>query len=93
LRESARAAQLVQSHMREVHDGLDRGVKQANFAVLGTARRPAILVELGFGTNRQDAQLMTTPAGQRALATSLADAIVAYLREHERKTGTAEGGG
>jgi N-acetylmuramoyl-L-alanine amidase len=93
LRESARAAQLVQSHLREVHDGLDRGVKQANFAVLGTARRPAILVELGFGTNRQDANLMTTPAGQRALATSLADAVIAYLREHERKTGTAEGGG
>jgi len=93
LRESARAAQLVQSHLREVHDGLDRGVKQANFAVLGTARRPAILVELGFSTNRADARLMTTPAGQRALATSLADAIIAYLREHERKTGTAEGGG
>lgn len=94
LRESARAAQLMQSHLREVHDGLDRGVKQANFAVLGTARRPAVLVELGFGTNRQDAQLMTTPTGQRALARSLADAIVAYLREHERKVGAGtEGGG
>lgn len=92
LRESARAAQLMQSHMREVHDGLDRGVKQAGFAVLNTARRPAILVELGFGTNRQDARLLTSRNGQRALATALADAIVAYLREHERKVGDSSEG-
>lgn len=93
LRESARAAQLVQSHLREVHDGTDRGVKQAGFAVLSTARRPAILVELGFSTNREDARLMTTRDGQRALATAIADAVVAYLREHERKTGDPVVGG
>lgn len=92
LRESARAAQLMQSHMREVHDGLDRGVKQAGFAVLNTARRPAVLVELGFGTNRQDARLLTSRNGQRALATALADAIVAYLQEHERKVGDSSEG-
>ncbi|MDZ4257633.1 MAG: N-acetylmuramoyl-L-alanine amidase [Gemmatimonadales bacterium] len=92
LRESARAAQLMQSHMREVHEGLDRGVKQAGFAVLNTARRPAVLVELGFGTNREDARLLTSRDGQRSLATALADAIVAYLREHERKVGELSGG-
>lgn len=89
LRESARAAELVQSHLKEVHDGPDRGVKQAGFAVLNTARRPAVLVELGFSTNPDDAELMTTSRGQRALASSIADAIIAYLREFERRTGDA----
>lgn len=85
--ESARAAELVQSRLREVHDGPDRGVKQANFAVLRTARTPAILVELGYGTNDDDARLMTTPHGQLGLATAIADAIVDWLRQYDRKTG------
>jgi N-acetylmuramoyl-L-alanine amidase len=55
--------------------------------VLTTARRPAILVELGFSTNRSDARLMTERASQRRMAESLADAIEAYLADYERKTG------
>ncbi|HET9065292.1 MAG TPA: N-acetylmuramoyl-L-alanine amidase [Gemmatimonadales bacterium] len=87
LRESARAAELMQSSLDVVHDGNNRGVKQAGFAVLNTARRPAILVEMGFGTNPEDARLMTSASGQRALARAIANAIVAYLIEHDRKTG------
>lgn len=93
LRESVRAAELVQSHMREVHSGPNRGVKHAPLAVLNTAPRPAILVELGFATNQADARLMTTPQGQRHLAGAIADAIVAYLLEYERRAGTAAPGG
>jgi N-acetylmuramoyl-L-alanine amidase len=87
LRESARAAELVQSYMQEAHSGPDRGVKQAGLMVLTTARRPAILVELGYSTNRADAKLMSTRATQKNLASSIADAVVAYLREYERKIG------
>ncbi|HPF60476.1 MAG: N-acetylmuramoyl-L-alanine amidase [Gemmatimonadetes bacterium] len=91
LRESARAAELMQEALGGVHDGTNRGVKQAGFAVLNTARRPAVLVELGFGTNADDARLMTTARGQRALARALADATVEYLRELERKTAPVGG--
>lgn len=87
LRESARAAELVQSYLQEAHSGPDRGVKQAGLMVLTTARRPAILVELGYSTNREDAKLMSTRATQKNLASSIADAVVAYLREYERKVG------
>lgn len=93
LRESGRAAELVQAALGGVHDGVDRGVKQANFAVLNTARRPAILVELGFATNREDARIMTTATGQRSLARALAGAIVKYLGEFDRRSGTAAPGG
>ncbi|MBA3345473.1 MAG: N-acetylmuramoyl-L-alanine amidase [Gemmatimonadales bacterium] len=92
LRESARAAELVQRRLATVHPGHSRGVKQAGFMVLTTARRPAILVELGYSTNPQDGRLLTTRASQRKLASALADAIVEYLRDYERKVGMVSPG-
>lgn len=85
LRESARLAQLVQSGMRQVHPGPNRGVKQAGFRVLVTAFMPAVLVEIGFGTNRTEAAYMTSPGRQAELAGEIADAVVRYLAEYERK--------
>ncbi len=93
LRESARAAELVQSHLREAHDGPDRGVKQAGFAVLTTARRPAILIEMGYSTNPDDGRLMSTRSGQDSLAGAIADAVVSYLKEFDRKSGDPLGSG
>jgi N-acetylmuramoyl-L-alanine amidase len=92
LRESARAAELVQRTLGTVHSGESRGVKQAGFMVLTTARRPAILVELGYSTNPQDGQFLTTRSSQKAMAAAIADAIVAYLLEYERKTGQTDSG-
>jgi N-acetylmuramoyl-L-alanine amidase len=92
LRESARAADLVQRNLKAVHVGENRGVKQAGFMVLTTARRPAILVELGYSTNPEDGRFLTTYASQKAVAFSLADAIIEYLLEYERKTHSADSG-
>jgi N-acetylmuramoyl-L-alanine amidase len=93
LRESARAAELVQQEIGRVHTGDNRGVDQSNrLAVLNTARRPAILVEMGYSTNPEDARLLIGRKSQQAIATAVADAIVAYLLEHERKIGTAGAG-
>ena len=92
LRESARLAELVQRTLGDVHTGESRGVKQAGFRVLTTARRPAILVELGYSTNPQDGRFLTQRTSQRAMASAIADAIVEYLRDYERKVGLAGGG-
>jgi N-acetylmuramoyl-L-alanine amidase len=93
LRESARVAELVQKGLGTVHTGESRGVKQAGFMVLTTARRPAILVEMGYSTNPQDGRFLTTTATQRSMASAVADAIVAYLLEYERKTAAARDSG
>ncbi len=93
LRESARAAELVQKKLKAVHTGEDRGVKQAGFRVLTTARRPAILVELGYSTNPQDGRYLSSRRSQRTMASAIADAIVDYLKDYERKTGGADAGG
>jgi N-acetylmuramoyl-L-alanine amidase len=86
LRESALLAELVQSKVATVHPGRDRGIQQNRFVVLTTASRPAILIETGFGTNRSDARFISSADGQQALARSIADGIVEYLRRFEAKT-------
>jgi len=93
LRESARLAELVQDKAVAVHPGGDRGVQQAGFMVLTTARRPAILVETGFATNRTDAAFLGSSLGQHKIASAIADGIVAYLLEFERKLVAAPAGG
>lgn len=85
LRESARLAQFIQHQVGAVAPGGDRGVQQARFWVLSYAHRPAVLVETGFATNRGDAEFLGTGAGQQKIAAAIADGIVAYLRELERK--------
>ena len=85
LRESARLAELVQGRVAAVHPGEDRGVQQAPFRVLTAARRPAILVETGFATNREDGPFLASAVGQRRIALAIADGIVTYLQEFERK--------
>jgi N-acetylmuramoyl-L-alanine amidase len=91
LRESARVAGLVQEEMSGVHPGRDRGVQQAGFVVLYTAGRPAILVETGFASNKQDGVFLGSAAGQRKIAGSIADGIVAYFQEYERKSADQRG--
>src|SRR3989441_4837519 len=95
LRESARLAELVQEKVVVVHPGGDRGVQQAGFMVLATARRPAILVETGFATNRTDGAFLASSLGQHKIASAIAEGIVAYLLEFERKRALAApaGGG
>ncbi|AHG91120.1 cell wall hydrolase/autolysin [Gemmatirosa kalamazoonensis] len=90
-RESSRLATLVQRYLTKVHPGPSHGVKQAGFKVLIWASMPAVLVEVGFGTNADDAAFIASARGQRALASAIADATVEYLSRAER-TGAGDGG-
>ena len=89
LRESLELATLIQGEIASFHPGTNRGVKQANFAVLRTSYMPAVLVEIGFGSNPEESRFMTTPARQKQIAAAIADAAVAYLANYERRVGGA----
>ena len=90
IQESATLAEAVQTRLADDLGMLNRGVKQAGFRVLVGAFMPAILVELGFLTNRDDAAKLGDERWQRAAAEALADAIVEFrarmdaLRERSR---------
>jgi len=85
LRESQLLAEAVQDGLGEIHPGPSRGVKQAGFRVLVAALVPAVLVEVGFGTNAAEARYLASDKGQRALAGSIAKATLGYLAAYERR--------
>jgi N-acetylmuramoyl-L-alanine amidase len=90
LRESSDLAAGIQSALRRVHPGPSRGVRQAGFRVLMTAYMPAVLVEIGFGTNVGDAEFMASEDGQRAMASAIADAAQEYLTRYEQRVGSGK---
>jgi N-acetylmuramoyl-L-alanine amidase len=85
LRESSRLAELIEASLDRTHPAEGRGVKQAGFAVLATSYMPAVLVEVGFGSNPDEARFLTSAAGQRRVARAVADGIQRYLAEYERR--------
>jgi N-acetylmuramoyl-L-alanine amidase len=87
LRESNDLAAGIQAALRRIHPGPSRGVKQAGFRVLVTAYMPAVLVEVGFGTNVSEAAFMSSPEGQRTLAIAIADAADEYMARYEQRVG------
>ena len=90
LRESNDLAGAIQRSLGRVHPGPSRGVKQANFAVLRTSFMPAVLVELGFGTNGAEADYMGSASSQAALAGAIADATAGYLDRYSRRVRVSE---
>lgn len=63
----------------------DRGKKQANFAVLRGTRMPAILIEYGFITNKNDESMLINEADRLALLT--ANGIAKFYGQRQLKEG------
>ena len=71
-----RLASLICSGFKEKFPSLSmRGVKSEDFYVLNTAWMPAVLVEVLFISNRDDARMMADDGFQRSLASVIADAV------------------
>lgn len=87
LRESSSLADLILRQLKTMHPGPSRGVKQAGFSVLVHAFMPAVLVEIGFGSNPAESTYMTDRVHQGELAAAIADATMQYLQQYERKVG------
>ena len=61
-----------------------RGRKANDWFVVKNSRMPAVLVELGFVSNRQDALLMTSEEGLQKLTRSLYNGITNFIGLFER---------
>ena len=88
LRESNDLAETIQQGLRSFHPGRDRGVQQANFAVLRGSYMPAVLVEIGFGTNADEARYLIDRDNQRQIAVSLARSVLEYLDHYDARIGS-----
>ncbi len=79
---SALLAELVQDELDDVHPGPNRGVKQGPFAVITNALMPAVLVEIGFVTNSEEASLLASSAFHQDAARALVDAVLAFFERY-----------
>ncbi len=79
---SSYLAEKIQEEMEVVHPGPNRGVKQGPFAVITNTLMPAVLVEVGFLSNRSEARLMARGDFQRAAARAIARAVDTFFRNY-----------
>jgi N-acetylmuramoyl-L-alanine amidase len=84
MRQSEQLASLVQSQFEERVHRKNRGVHQAGFYVLWSASMPAVLVELGFLSNPQEARYLSSDQGKTYLASALFRAVRAYKKQYEK---------
>ena len=76
---SAKLSSVVLEDLLKNTDGVRRGTFGANFAVLRGSKSPAILIELGFVTNPEEALKLTDPEYQEKLADAIYRSIKKYF--------------
>lgn len=80
--QSIRLATMIQNEY--VATGrIDRGVKEQSLAVLAKAGMPAVLTEIGFISNPEEEEYMTSENGQNEIVTCLLKAIQTYKKQVE----------
>ena len=93
-RESRLLAGHIQNGMRGAMDSQDRGARQGPYYVLMTpGLLPAVLVELGYITNRADEAQLKDAQRQDRIARALADTIENFLEDTGRRIAATEGRG
>ena len=84
--ESSRLAQFIQTNLvsgvEQKYKIRDLGVKQAPFYVLIGAEMPAILAEISFITNPNEAKLLQDELYLNKIAEQIAAGIAAYVDHH-----------
>jgi len=76
-------AHCIQRSLIRATDAEDRGVRRARFQVLRDASSPAVLVEAGFLSNRNEESKILTPTYRETLAKAIAEGILAYVKSTE----------
>tara|TARA_R100001143_G_C3361345_1_gene136889 strand:+ start:71506 stop:72762 length:1257 start_codon:yes stop_codon:yes gene_type:complete len=86
---SERLASMIEDQFSSRAQRRSRGVKQAGFQVLWDLPMPSVLIELGFITNPNEAQYMTSEYGQSILASAIFRAIRDFKEDLEKNRATS----
>jgi len=76
--QSARLAQIMLESLVTATDAMDRGVRQADFAVLRGARMPAVVIELGFLSHPDEGYGLVERTYTDTMVQAIADGIAAF---------------
>ena len=85
IRNSLTLGKHVLDQIRPVHHLHSQHTEQAAFAVLKSPSIPSVLVETSFITNPHEEQLLGTAAFRHKIAAAIADGIVNYFAEYDRR--------
>ncbi len=66
-------------------------IKAANFYVLKNTECPAVLIEMGYGSNHQDENKLRSPYYRRRLAEAIVNGVLDYARQYEKTKGFTDG--
>lgn len=80
---SIRIAQAVQSKLAQL-PSTNRGVRQAGFLVIRETAMPSILIEVGFISNKKEAEFLLSKEGQHRLAKAIADGFASYYEAYNK---------
>ena len=79
-------ASIIQNNLaKKLTKSRNRGVKQAGFHVLVGASMPNVLIEVGFLSNKNEANLLGRATYRREIAKAIYEAIADYKKEYESK--------
>jgi len=78
--DSTSLAKTIHEKLVEATGFDDRGIRQAGFKVIKYTEMPAVLLEVGYLTNRNDVQAMKQDYFQQGVAEAIADGIIEYLQ-------------
>lgn len=93
LEQSLKFSEKVQKNLKNTAGRYDRGVKQAAFLVLWRTTMPAVLIECGFISHKDEEKYMNTEAGQDQMAQAIFDAFKDYKISLENQGNEISGNG
>ncbi len=80
-------AQIASSKNMKDWDTLDRGLCKSQFYVINHTVAPAILVEVGFISNKEELERLKNKKYQKEEAKAIADGIIKYLKSRGEQNG------
>jgi N-acetylmuramoyl-L-alanine amidase len=84
---SSLLAEMVQQEMAVIHPGPNRGVKQGVLAVLTNSLMPSVLVEVGYLSNPDEADLLGRRSFQEDAARAIAKAVTRFFERYPPESG------
>ncbi len=79
LNSSAQAAEIIGEELSKTWITKDKPHRFAGFAVLKAPDMPSLLLEMGYVTNKTDANMLRTSASRRGLITGMVQAVDRYF--------------
>ena len=85
---SKQLASYIQHKFKELQPNNHREICSAHYYLLKNSNVPTVIAEVGFITNPEEKEKLTTPKFQQQMAQSIGKGIINYLHNHSDKPPT-----